>query len=117
MKEKLFSVTLKDCEVIPYKGSGSGGQKKNKTSSAIQIKHLASGASAQCEEHREQSLNKKAAFKKMIQTDKFKTWIRIEAARKTGELIDIEKKVDEEMKNVKIETKSEEGRWVENNNL
>ena len=30
-REKLFSVTLKDCNVTPYRGSGTGGQKRNKT--------------------------------------------------------------------------------------
>ena len=65
MKEKLFSVTLKDCDVIPYRGSGSGGQKRNKTFSAIRVVHRESGAVGECENHREQIQNKREAFKRM----------------------------------------------------
>lgn len=110
-KEKLFSVTLKDCDVQPYKGSGPGGQKKNKTESAIRIVHKASGAVGSCENYREQSKNKAEAFKRMSQTEKFKTWMKIEVSRKTGELAAIEKRVEEEMKNVRIEIKNEKGIW------
>lgn len=110
-KEKLFSVTLKDCDVQPYKGSGAGGQKRNKTSSAIRIIHRASGAVGSCENYREQSKNKSEAFKRMSETKEFKTWMKIEISRKTGELREIEKQVDEEMKNIKIETKNEKGLW------
>ena len=114
-KEKLFSVTLKDCDVQPYKGSGAGGQKRNKTSSAVRIVHRDSGAAGQCENYREQSKNKAEAFKRMTQTKEFQNWMRIEAARATGELLEIEKKVEEEIKKVKVEGKDEKGRWVELN--
>jgi len=112
-KEKLFSVTLKDCDVQPYKGSGAGGQKRNKTSSAIRIVHKDSGAVGQCENFREQSKNKSEAFKRMSQTKEFKTWMRIAVARATGELLEIERRVEEEVKKAKIEGKDENGRWVE----
>jgi len=112
-REKLFSVTIKDCEVQPYKGSGKGGQKRNKTSSAIRCVHVPSGAVGRCEEHREQHINKRTAFKRMTETKEFKKWMRIEACRKTGELIEIEKQVDQEMKKVKVEGKDEKGRWTE----
>ena len=112
-KEKLFSVTLKDCEVQTYRGSGAGGQKRNKTSSAVRIVHKDSGAVGQCENYREQSKNKLEAFKRMSQTEEFKKWIRIETARRTGELLEIEKQVDKEMKKVKIEGKDNSGRWSE----
>jgi len=112
-REKLFSVTLKDCEVQPYKGSGAGGQKRNKTSSAIRVVHKDSGAVGQCENYREQSKNKLEAFKRMAETDKFKGWLRIASARATGELREIEEKIDKEVKNAKIEVKDEKGKWVD----
>ena len=113
MKENLFSVTAKDCDFEPYKGSGAGGQKKNKTSSAMRCIHRESGATGQCENYREQPLNKKEAFKRMSQTKKFQDWIRIEAARKTGELLKIEEYVENEIKrNVLVECKDENGKWV-----
>ena len=58
-------VTRSDLEISFYKGSGAGGQKKNKTSSGVRLKHLPTGHVVQCDEHREQSKNKLAAFKKL----------------------------------------------------
>lgn len=112
-KEKIFSVTLKDCDVLPYRGSGPGGQKRNKTYSAIRIVHRDSHAVGQCENYREQSKNKVEAFKRMSQTKEFKNWIRINSARVTGELREVEKKIEKEMKEVKIEGKDDKGKWVE----
>ena len=112
-KEKLFSVTLKDCDVQPYKGSGAGGQKRNKTSSAIRLVHKDSGAVGQCENFREQSKNKAEAFRRMSKTDKFSKWMTFAIAKATGELREIEKKVEKEMTKVKVEGKDEMGRWVD----
>ena len=36
-RKPLFSVTAKDCNWDYYRGSGSGGQKKNKTSKKEKI--------------------------------------------------------------------------------
>ncbi|MDB4330243.1 peptide chain release factor-like protein [bacterium] len=110
-RELLVSVSLKDCDVKPYKGSGPGGQKKNKTESAIRIVHRDSGAVGQCENHREQIKNKKEAFLRMIETKEFKSWLKIANARATGELARIEKRVEQEMKKVVTEIKDEKGRW------
>ena len=43
------------------KGSGPGGQKINKTSSAVQLKHLPSGIVVKCQETRSRSQNRKIA--------------------------------------------------------
>ena len=111
-REKIFSVTLKDCEIQAYRGSGAGGQKRNKTSSAIRIVHQDSGAVGQCENYREQSKNKAEAFKRMYHTKEFQAWLRIESARVNGQLLQIEKQVDEEMKKIKIEGKDNNDRWI-----
>jgi protein subunit release factor B len=110
-REKLFSVTLKDCDVQFYRGSGAGGQKRNKTESACRIVHRDSGAEGSCESFREQSKNKLEAFKKMSQTDKFKKWMKVEVSRVTGQLAEIEKQVEKELKRVTLEVKDENGRW------
>src|SRR5271154_6038653 len=70
-KQLMFSVTAKDCEFIDKRGSGKGGQKKNKTSSAIQCRHRPSGAMGEAEDHREQSLNRRLAFKRMAESVEF----------------------------------------------
>lgn len=84
-KELLFSVTKKDLIIEPYKGSGKGGQHRNKTMSCVRIKHPESGAEGIGTEHREQEKNKKLAFKRLTQTDKFKKWCKIKAAQYTDE--------------------------------
>lgn len=58
-------VTRADLEISYYKGSGNGGQKKQKTSSGVRIKHIPTGITTTCDEHREQSKNKQLAFRKL----------------------------------------------------
>lgn len=111
MKEKLFSITVEDCDWKPLKGSGAGGQKRNKTESGMRCTHRASGATAECEEHREQSRNKQLAFKKMSETEVFKKWLDLEIKRKSGELAIIEQEVEKELRKVNIEVQVE-GKWT-----
>lgn len=51
-----------DCEFTATKGSGPGGQKKNKTSSVIVARHRPSGMVVRCETERSQSQNKAQAI-------------------------------------------------------
>jgi protein subunit release factor A len=76
-KEKLFTLTEKDFDFIFQRGRGNGGQKKNKTSSACICSHKPSGAQGYAEDHREQSQNKKLAFKRMTETAEFQSWLRV----------------------------------------
>lgn len=112
MSDKLFSVTINDCRVDTYRGSGKGGQKRNKTSSAVRIVHPPSGAMGQAEDGRSQLANKKLAFGRMARTKEMQTWLKIEACRVTGELGRIAKKVERGMQNVRVEVKSEVGTWI-----
>ena len=113
-KELLFSVTARDCRWDYYRGSGAGGQHRNKTESAVRCTHIASGAVGQAEDHREQPRNKKLAFERMAKSKKFQDWAYTEAARVTGKLAEIEERVDREMRTaIRVERKDEKGRWVE----
>ena len=47
-------------------GSGKGGQKVNKTSSCVVLKHIPSGTIVRCQKHREQSKNRLSAYKLLI---------------------------------------------------
>src|SRR5687767_11457128 len=107
-KEILFSVTAADCDWKFTKGSGPGGQKKNKTSSAVYCIHRASGAQGYSEATRSQHLNKREAFVKMANSDVFKKWHKLETLRRLGTLYEIEAKVDYELcHNTKIEYKKD----------
>lgn len=112
MKELLFSVTAKDCEWNYTKGSGAGGQKRNKTSSAVHCLHPPSGARGYSEASRSQHDNKKDAFLKMTQTKEFKDWLHMEGLRASGRMVQIESEVNRMMQpsKLKIEVK-EDGVW------
>lgn len=56
---------LARCEVDLYRASGPGGQKRNKTSSAVRLRHLPSGLRVIAEESRSQHENKAKALKRM----------------------------------------------------
>lgn len=112
-KELLFSVTKNDCEWSYTKGTGAGGQKRNKTSSAVHCHHRPSGAHGYSEASRSQLDNKRDAFVKMANTKEFQTWNKMEAMRRLGMLADIDAKVAREMAmNTKIEIRID-GKWTE----
>src|SRR5262245_24147491 len=56
---------LAQCEVDTYRASGPGGQKRNKTSSAVRIRHPASGLIVIAEESRSQHENKAKALRRL----------------------------------------------------
>lgn len=53
---------LHDCEIDTYRASGPGGQKRNKTSSAVRLRHRPTGIIAIAEESRSQHENKAKAL-------------------------------------------------------
>jgi hypothetical protein len=56
---------LAQCEVDTYRASGPGGQKRNKTSSAVRLRHLPSGLIVIAEESRSQHENKAKAVRRL----------------------------------------------------
>jgi hypothetical protein len=61
------SQLLDQCEVDTYRASGPGGQKRNKTSSAVRIRHPPSGLIVIAEESRSQHENRARALKRLRQ--------------------------------------------------
>lgn len=114
-RKLLFSVTAKDCEFTYTKGSGKGGQKRNKTSSAVYCKHRESGAQGYSEDTRSQHTNKGIAFKRMAEKKKFKLWHKMEVSRVTGKEMQIQEAVEKAMrpKNIKTEIKVGKDKWEE----
>lgn len=68
-KRKKFSTDMKtlsrETEISFYKSSGPGGQKKNKTESAVRLRHAPSGVIVIAAEQRSQSQNRLLAFKRL----------------------------------------------------
>jgi DNA-binding phage protein len=56
---------LAQCEVDTYRASGPGGQKRNKTSSAVRLRHGPSGQLVIAEESRSQHENKAKALRRL----------------------------------------------------
>src|SRR6478752_2320410 len=56
---------LAQCEVDMYRASGPGGQKRNKTSSAVRLRHTPTGLIVIAEESRSQHENKAKALKRL----------------------------------------------------
>jgi hypothetical protein len=58
---------LAQCEVDTYRASGPGGQKRNKTSSAVRLRHPSSGLIVIAEESRSQHENRARALRRLRQ--------------------------------------------------
>src|SRR5258706_10079484 len=58
---------LSQCAVDTYRASGPGGQKRNKTSSAVRIRHPPSGLIVIAEESRSQHENRVRALRRLRQ--------------------------------------------------
>src|ERR671930_2398630 len=58
---------LAQCAVDTYRASGPGGQKRNKTSSAVRLRHAPSGLRVIAEESRSQHENRARALKRLRQ--------------------------------------------------
>lgn len=107
-RQLLFSITKKDLRIETMRGSGKGGQNRNKRDTAVRITHPDSGAVGYSEDERSQLQNKKKAFERLAKSDKFQTWIKIKASEVMGVIktqAEIEKEIDEWMneKYLKIE--------------
>jgi hypothetical protein len=113
VSELLFSVTIADCVVETKRGSGKGGQNRNKRDTAVRIVHPPSGAVGESQEERSQLQNKRTAFARLARHPKMRVWIAREAWLRSG-LPSPEQEVERAMRpgNLRIEVKDERGRWA-----
>ena len=115
-KKLLFSLSKEkgDFIVQPFKGTGNGGQKRNKTMSACRIIHPASGAVSECQEERSFTQNKRKAFERLLEKEDFKVWFKLECMKQSGQYAVMLEQVDKAMdpKNIKVEGVVD-GKWEE----
>lgn len=107
-REKVLSVSIKDCRVDTFRAGGKGGQNANKREMGVRVVHEPSGAVGESREERSQLQNKRNAFVRMGNSAAFRRWV----AEMHLKLPPIEQLVDEQMdaKDLLIEVKAN-GRW------
>jgi len=112
-REKLFSVTIHDCEVQVFRAGGNGGQGQNTTDTGVRIIHHPSGARAECRETRSQLENRRRAFVRMAKSPQFQGWVAVQTGRvKSDE--QIRREVDAELADpskLRVEVRRD-GRWT-----
>lgn len=54
-----------ECDVVAYKSSGPGGQKKNKTESSVRVRHRPTGITRIATESRSQGRNRALALERV----------------------------------------------------
>lgn len=85
--ELLFSVTKKDLVRQTFRSGGKGGQNQNKVESGVRFIHPPSGAVGEARDSRNQWQNEKAAFSRLVDRPAFKSWHKIECARRLGQSV------------------------------
>jgi protein subunit release factor A len=58
-------ILKKEVGIETYRSRGPGGQRKNKTETAVRLTHLPSGITVTATEHRSQAQNRKLAFERL----------------------------------------------------
>lgn len=111
-RELLFRVTIDDCIVQTFRSGGKGGENQNKRDTGVRVIHRDSGARGESREERSQLANKRKAFRRMAESERFEVWRKMETAR----LLDmfpksIDEEVDEQMRDISVEVRRD-GRWV-----
>ncbi len=59
------SALERDCDMQFFRGTGPGGQNRNKVETGVRLTHRPSGLVVTAEEHRTQRANREAAFERM----------------------------------------------------
>jgi protein subunit release factor B len=112
-RKPLFSVTAKDFTIQTFRAGGKGGQNQNKVNSGVRLIHKASGARGEARDSRHQAQNKQAAFRRLLDTPKWKAWHKLEVAKRLGAVEKAEEAAQLAMspENLRVEALSEQG-WV-----
>lgn len=72
-KAETLNVRPEDIVESFVLGGGKGGQKINKTSSCVVLRHSPTGIEVRCQKHREQSKNRLSAYKLLIDKIEYAT--------------------------------------------
>lgn len=109
-KAIALQIFPQDIEEQFVRGGGKGGQKMNKTSSTVVLRHLPTGIDVRCQKHREQSRNRLSAYKLLILKieDKVKG-LQSDRAKKIFKLIKQKRKRSKRAQQKVLEAKKQRG--------
>ena len=93
-RKLLFSVTKDDCDWGTFTSGGAGGQHQNRIRSGVRCRHRASGAVGEARDTRSQLINKRAAFRRMVESKEFIAWHKIEVVRRRKNSTDMVEQVE-----------------------
>jgi protein subunit release factor B len=113
-RELLFRLTRKDFVVEAYTGHGKGGQNRNRRRTACRITHPPSGAVGWSQDQRKYKQNERTAFRRLVESDKFKAWHKLEVCRRLGLMAQAEEEAERQMRpeNLLVEVKGDDGTWT-----
>ena len=116
MKKTGFTIPFNgpDLKIEPFRGSGAGGQNRNKNSTGIRIRHFPSGIVIEAQEYKSQAQNKKAALKRLVENKLFRSWCMLQIQAREKGFKDLNAQVEALMSddNLKVEV-VKEGKWIE----
>lgn len=90
----IFSVTRDDFEWQYFRAGGKGGQKQNKTSSGVRCSHPPSHSSAEARDQRSQLQNRRSAFRRCVESDSFRKWLKRRSSGAMSATSAMEKQID-----------------------
>lgn len=96
-RKKLFTITTADLREERYRGSGAGGQNRNKRDTGVRFTHEPSGAVGESEAQRSQLQNRQEAFRKMATSPRFIMWAKAQGQARIEGHASLDRKVDEMM--------------------
>ena len=105
-RKLLFRLTKNDFVITNIKGSGKGGQHRNKKATGVRIKHPESGAQGVATDSKSQKQNRRNAFQRLVDSSEFQRWHRIETARRMLDETEVQRRVERMMapNNLLVET-------------
>lgn len=114
-KAAKLRVFPQDIDEQFVRGSGSGGQKMNKTASTVWLKHLPTGIEVKCQDQREREANRMEAYRMLLMKIEEKILgKKSEIAQKVFKLRKQKKRRSRKAKEKMMDEKSHRGEIKEN---
>jgi peptide chain release factor len=101
LKQKMETLGIKESDIQEkfIRSGGSGGQKVNKTSSCVYLKHIPTGIEIKCQQERSQTMNR--FFARRILVEKIENLVLREKSAQQKQIVKIRKQKQKRSKRAK----------------